>query len=113
MNRSTLAVAIVALAMGLAPGPVASEVTIYTLGSVSCSAWTADRRAGNPQSIADEYWVGGFLSGVNWSSGQRLGISVDGPGLYGYIDNYCDSHPSRDLSNATGSLVNLLAKYGQ
>ena len=111
--KRALAIAITALVMGLAPGPVSSEVTIYTLGSISCGAWTVDRKAGNPQSIADEYWVGGFLSGVNWSTGQRLGITVDGAGLYGYIDNYCASHPSRDLSNAAGSLVNLLAKYGQ
>jgi len=111
--KRALAVAITALAMGLVAGPVASEVTIYTLGSVRCSAWTADRNAGNPQSIADEYWVGGFLSGVNWSTGQRLGITVDGAGLYGFIDNYCASHPSRDLSNAVGALINLLAKYGQ
>ena len=111
--KRALVVAITALAMGLVPGPVASEVTIYTLGSVTCGAWTADRKASNLQSIADEYWLGGFLSGVNWSTGQRLGITVDGAGLYGYIDNYCASHPSRDLSNAAGALVNLLAKYGQ
>jgi hypothetical protein len=111
--KRALAVAITALAVGLSPGPVASEATIYTLGSVSCGAWSADRKAGNLQGVADEYWVGGFLSGVNWSTGQRLGITVDGPGLYGFIDNYCTSHPSRDLSNAAGALVNLLAKYGQ
>jgi hypothetical protein len=111
--KRALTAAITVLAMGLVPRPVASEVTIYTLGSVSCGAWTADRKAGGPQGVADEYWVGGFLSGVNWSTGQRFGSSVDGAGLYGFVDNYCASHPSRDLSNAAGALVNLLAKWGQ
>ena len=87
--------------------------TYNEIGGVSCGAWTSERKIDSFLAKGFEYWVVGFISGVNWSTAGNLGGGTDNPGLYAFIDNYCAPHPLDDLGQAVGALIVELRKTGQ
>ena len=66
------------------------------VGTGSCGSWTAARR--NPyglQTLANQQWVLGFLSGIGF---MGAGVSnplngVDAEGVWAWIDSYCRDRP--------------------
>jgi hypothetical protein len=70
-------------------------------GYLSCGNWTAWRREN--LALGPEQWVLGFLSGTG-NMGGPLGIDplneVDAEGVWGWVDNYCRSHPLEKIAVA-------------
>jgi hypothetical protein len=78
---------------------------IIGVGTGSCGNWTKDRR--NPGELypnMDGQWVLGFLSGMGWSGlyYDRAEIlkGMDAEGVWAWVDNYCQAHPIKDMTDA-------------
>jgi hypothetical protein len=107
------ALALIGAAVFMPTRPVSGDTSFFSftaIGYRSCGRWTDDRRQGALDMDADEFWVSGFLSGVNFSRATdgksgSLGSGTDQPGLYAWIDNYCQQHPLDDIAVATIELV--------
>jgi hypothetical protein len=104
------ALALVGAAVFMPTRPVSGDATftVFGNGSDSCGEWTQGRRQG--VAAVSESWADGFLSGVNWrrmNAGMsgHLGSDTDQPGLYAWIDNYCQQHPLEKLEGAVQYLV--------
>jgi hypothetical protein len=74
-------------------------------GLASCGTWIVDRRT--PLRWATESaWVLGFLSGVGYmGSGFDPLRGVNADGVNAWLDNYCQTHPLKDLADAAGSFI--------
>lgn len=84
----------------------ASEEVIFVIGhgSTSCGAWTKERK----NYVVHHYhlqWVLGFISGMNWQSGDKQARFADVDAVAAYIDNYCASNPLKTIAAASRSVV--------
>jgi hypothetical protein len=77
-------------------------------GSLSCSAWTAARQAGN--AVEDGAWVLGFLSGIGsaWIGQAETvdplnDMTVDG--VFNWLDSYCGAQPADLIAKAALAFV--------
>lgn len=90
----------------------AQEPIVFGAGNSSCGAWSeAHKGSTTIQTVTQEAWVGGFLTGFDvWSYKVIPGIfgGIDSPGLFAWITNYCQSHPLGSLAEATAALVTEL-----
>ena len=92
------------LAANLVGGSVSTFA--YTgMGSstVSCGTWTVERK--NPQSVEaymDKSWILGFLSGIGFIAVNKYDplVGMDHNGVTAWIDNYCLSNPTKNISEA-------------
>jgi len=77
-------------------------VSIIGEGNESCGTWTVDRQSG--QSLNDQAWASGFLSGEMSFYGAIKNVDVelntDTNGLFGWLDNYCKANPTDNLEQA-------------
>ena len=86
-------------------GEAKAQPTYHFLGvgTLSCGTWTAARRSGGSQALANEQWTLGFLSGVG-AEGTQLGAdplnNADADGVWAWIDDYCHAHPVETIARA-------------
>ena len=100
-----LVVAIGALAV---PGEAAADYQMLGSGPQSCGAWTAARRFPNSTpALEAAAWVLGFLSGVGWvhKNGDDPLNGLDVEAVFGWLDNYCQTHPIDPLAVAAAQLA--------
>lgn len=86
---------------------------VYGPTSVSCGTFTASSGADRH---ALEWWVLGFVSGVNYARGGGNGpalADVDTKGQIGWITKYCAENPLAEFIEATTSLVEELERRGR
>jgi hypothetical protein len=74
----------------------------------SCGTWTMERTTGGNQAL--EYWVLGYLSGVNalGSNDADILANTDANAVWAWMDNYCHQHPLDKLPTAVGPLLHEL-----
>ena len=91
---------------------------VIGFGSTSCGSWTAARRAVNTATaVGYEQWVLGFVAGVPEggafgsfvTSGRTARMdplkNTDAQVVWGWIDNYCASHPLETVKRAAAELI--------
>ena len=118
--RRLVVATIVAVATGLGSIGTASAVgpaLTAGIGSLSCGTWTRQRGQGGVQTDIDKEWILGFVTGVNWdraitpaSRGSLLGKGIDTNGWFGFVDNYCLSHPRDTVLEAAIDLIRELER---
>jgi hypothetical protein len=106
-----MAFALVLLTPDAARAADSDYVYAHTIGGTqSCGTWTAERRAGRGW-FSDSLWVLGFLSGVAYQGArdQREDVDplrgVDAAGVEAWLDNYCQAHPLKHLTEAADAFV--------
>ena len=99
-------------AVTMAAMVAASEFTAgYSItgrGTLSCEAWTAARRYPKAlDTVMNEQWVVGFLSGIGFMALGELDPlhNVDAGFVYAWVDSYCRNHPSEKIVDAVGTLI--------
>jgi hypothetical protein len=111
-----LPVALILIQIGTAKAQ--DTFAVIGFGSTSCGSWTAARRAVNTATaVGYEQWVLGFVAGVPEggvlgsfvTSGRtaRMGPlkNTDAQVVWGWIDNYCASHPLETVKRAAAELI--------
>ena len=87
--------------------------TISILGPKpnSCGTWVKERNARNTQIY--ETWVLGFLTGANIFGGSNTDFlkGLDAEAIFAWIDNYCKTHPSENLSKSAVTLTHKLNNH--
>ena len=111
---------IVAVATGLGSIGTASAVGAALtagIGSLSCGTWTRQRGQGGVQADIDKEWILGFVTGVNWdrattptSQGSLLGHGIHANEWFGFVDNYCLTHPNDTVLKAAIDLIRELER---
>ena len=100
-----------ALTVAFAPLPTNTPVRVYNYPNVdSCATWTDARRSQDAGIF--EGWILGLVTGANLygRGGGDIAPSVTGPGLFGWVDQYCATRPLTTVTNAGLALVQELHK---
>lgn len=107
--RRMIAAAAVALLVGCAGGYVLhGQAVFWVLGSgtISCGKWLEYRHG---DAGPEESWVNGYLTGrQDGGLGLTKSQVGDVPGRSAWIDQYCQSHPIDDLTDASRALLRAL-----
>ena len=101
-----------ALALAQATPDASKMVMIYgPEPSPSCGAWTSTRanKAGTLL-VGYQEWVLGLVTGFIWNSPSFRARGPDTEALFGWIDQYCATHPLDALLTAALGLSRELEK---
>jgi len=78
--------------------------TYFGPGNVLCEKFTALASDNNPTATSIDYWLRGYLSGLNaaWKGvkGTDRLINVDSKQVSLYALRYCDANPRKNVLNA-------------
>jgi hypothetical protein len=97
----------------------AKSLQIYGFGMYTCDAYITSLRETKldnginwkgvdylGRSFGYKQWIFGFLSGNNFFGNNITIDNVDG--IFVWINNYCENHPTELLANAVAELVSSL-----
>ena len=111
-----LPVALILIQIGTAKAQ--DTFAVIGFGSTSCGSWTAARRALNAATaVGYEQWVLGFVASVpedvalgSFVTSRRTARmdplkNTDAQVVWGWIDNYCASHPLETVKRAAAAFV--------
>jgi hypothetical protein len=111
MNRIAKCAALPHLPLIGATGVRASDAHgIYTVqgsGDDSCGTYFSGGIIGSSARAVYAAWLAGFLTAINASTPGLKSIlsTTDIGSALGWIDNYCQQHPTENLASAAESLV--------
>jgi hypothetical protein len=110
MSKTALVLALVigGLAGSSANGQGFKTQPVLGQGNVTCSAWSAVRRADPTAAEARTAWVLGFLTAYSqFAEDAKVDVSEGKStnSLVGWVDEYCAKHPYETLQQAATSLV--------
>jgi hypothetical protein len=80
-------------------------------GASSCGTWTLDHAQGDVSAAAnvDDEWVLGFVVGQELlyadTTHKNYTISTDYNGIIGWIGNYCQQNPVKEIVDAAQNFV--------
>jgi len=95
------------LRVGISPGDPRRRTLIGA--DVSCGTWTQARQQDRQKPVTHQWWVAGFLSGLEYEgvSGDPLAGNDIG-GIAAWIDNYCRQNPLKTIAHACLELMTFL-----
>jgi hypothetical protein len=98
-------VIVTAVLMAGAAEARAQKSSLMGQGSLTCGTWTAWRRDG--LALGPQQWVLGFLSGIGVMGESDLNPlnDVDADSVFGWIDSYCQAHPSEKVMRAAAAFI--------
>lgn len=73
---------------------------VTSMGARPCSEWSKDRKHHDWNTLTNETWVVGFLSGYVAHSTHDILKGVKPDGIFGLVDAYCQSNPNSSLYDA-------------
>jgi hypothetical protein len=77
---------------------LAGPASAYTVkGMGKCSTWS--------RGLDDRFWILGFISGANFSSGTDTAKTIAVEDIYDWVGRYCKEHPGGDLADATTAFI--------
>ena len=86
--------------------------TVIGDGIASCGSWTEQRKLKSTKASFMQAWVLGYATAENFSSSEQSDFlehaSIDAPGLYGWVDNFCRDNPLSTVVQASQRLVIFL-----
>ncbi len=66
--------------------------------TASCGKWLQDREKKDYSSMGN--WASGFLTGVDFVTGNKVLEKTDGAGVFYWLDNYCRTNPTNVFGDA-------------
>ena len=88
--------------------PVAGAVAVR--GDPSCGNWTEARATNAMRSLANEFWLLGFLSALAIETERDFISGTDNPSLFLWMDNYCKENPLSHVSDGGYKLFRELVR---
>lgn len=79
-------------------------------GAPSCGVWIKERADDKLETIANNVWLLGFLSGMAVKSGKDILKGTDNPSIFLWVDNYCRANPLKTPGDAGDALFEELVK---
>ena len=79
-------------------------------GAPSCGNWIEEREKGSMSSLANGYWLLGFLSALAIETERDFIKGTDNASIFLWADNYCRANPIRDISDGGYRLFIELSK---
>ena len=79
-------------------------------GDPSCGSWTEERAKKHVGSLANEFWLLGFLSAVAVATKRDFIVGTDNPSLFQWMDSYCRDNPLSHISEGGHKLSRELAR---
>ena len=95
--------------VGVRPGDPSGRTLIGA--DVSCGTWTQARQQDRQKSVTHQWWVVGFLSGLEYEGVDPSRDPLAGNdfgGIAAWIDNYCRENPLKPIAAASVELMTLL-----
>jgi hypothetical protein len=86
------------------------------LDETSCGTWTRFHTDVGLDPGEYDYWVMGFVSGVNWdSTGADIvaGLTQPRAGVVAFLNSYCHDHPLDALIQGLSALIHELRSRAQ
>lgn len=109
MARAYILAAALFLSASATAGAADSQgyYTIQGVGQESCEIWLGERRSNGPTAWYHQQWVLGYITAFNrWVyDGSNVAVHVAPDKLFGWLDEYCNRNPQKNLSLATEELV--------
>jgi hypothetical protein len=109
-RRAPLPIAVLATVLMMSPAKAQHEKTptLMGQGALPCSTWVTYRRGPDTTDRRVlETWIAGFLSGVAVTGSPEFdplnGMNADA--VWGWIDDYCQTHQLKSLANAAVAFV--------
>ena len=94
--------------------PRAQAQTYFGPGNVTCDKFLAWAEGNNPIANSIDYWLRGYLSGLNagWKvmRGTDPLINVDSKEVTLYVIRYCEANLRKNILNATNDYFSSLPK---
>ena len=89
----------------------ANAIKLLTPELNSCDSWVNERTRRDTQ--AEQFWVLGFLSGINVEATATAGATdflrgIDAGAVWTSIDKYCRAHPLDSVSRAALAITTEL-----
>ena len=97
------------LRVGISPADPRGRTLIGA--DVSCGTWTQARQQDRQKSVTHQWWVAGFLSGLEYEGVDPSRDPLAGNdigGITAWIDNYCRQNPRKTIAHACLELMTLL-----
>ena len=88
--------------------PLAGAVSVR--GDPSCGNWTEARAEKSVGSLANEFWLLGFLSALAMETQRDFISGTDNASLFLWMDNYCKENPLTYLSDGGYRLFRELVR---
>jgi hypothetical protein len=110
ISTGLAAVAIVLL-LAAPSARAGNQYVIFGAGGRPCGSWLQMRTQALPENAVLQSWVLGYITSAN---ANLLSVTRDVSGgaspesLFGWIDNYCTTHPLDSLARATRALLDSL-----
>lgn len=93
----------------IVPAPSSAQGSmVQGLGSNKCSAWVSAHKDNSWTAIAQDAWLGGYVSGYNRFFGQGEGdVGRGNPftGMVGWMTFYCSAHPSDMIADGALAMI--------
>jgi hypothetical protein len=87
----------------------AEPFAVLNIGTTSCGSVVDALNGGNHEQQYIGY-INGFITGINFIEGGRLGLGVEEEAKILFIKNYCNENPLDPLIAALSELENELRK---
>jgi len=88
----------------------ASANAVSVRGDPSCGNWTEERPKKSISSLANEFWLLGFLSALAMETNRDFIKGTDNASLFQWMDSYCKENPLSYLSDGGYKLLGELRK---
>ena len=80
--------------------PLSNAQAIQIKGMPSCGNWISEReKSDNKPDYANRLWLLGYMSGIAAGTNKNFLPGTDSDSIYLWMDNYCKSHPLKNVSD--------------
>ena len=110
MNSSSLLVGCLLLASSTIAVSSSLDGGVEARQAPSCGGWISHRDKSDTLALGNTSWLLGYLSGLAVSRGKDFLAGTDNGSIYKWMDNYCRTHPLRDVGSGGIALAAELTK---
>lgn len=92
-------------------GDAKGSYVSFGLGDVSCGSYAQMRRQPKGEdALAFDAWLSGYMTATNdlLANTYNIAGNTDRGGLLGWLDNYCQSNPTKKFAEAAEQLAKFL-----
>ena len=110
MNPSSLLVGCLLLASSIIAVSAPLEGAVEARQTPSCGEWVSHREKSDTLALGNTSWLLGYLSGLAVGRGKDFLSGTDNGSIHKWMDNYCRTHPLRDVGSGGIALAAELTR---